>query len=160
VNELDSVMSRQKQRTQEVLRDRFGLILRAETHELPIYALIPAKGGPKLSPTTDEGRGLVLGGKPGNITGRTVTMKMLADQLSITLGRPVSDETGLAGLYNFELKWTPDSPAPPSPDGPAGAAGGPSIFTALTEQFGLRLESRKGPVPVFVIEKIEKPGEN
>ena len=87
-------------------------------------------------------------------------MKMLADQLSLILGRPVSNETGLDGLYNFKLEWTPDAPAQPSPDGPVNAVVGASIFTALTEQLGLRLESRRGPVPVYVIEKIEKPGEN
>jgi uncharacterized protein (TIGR03435 family) len=85
---------------------------------------------------------------------------MLADQLALILGRPVSDETGLGGLYDFKLEWTPDSPVQPSPDEPVSATGGPSIFTALTEQLGLRLESRRGPVPVYVIEKIEKPGEN
>jgi len=88
-------------------------------------------------------------------------MKMLAESLAGELGRPVTDETGLDGLYDFKLEWTRDSPAgPPSPDEPVSATVGPSIFTALTEQLGLRLESRRGPVPVYVIEKIEKPGEN
>lgn len=160
VSELESVMGRQKQRTQAVLRDRFGLILRAETHELPMYALIPAKGGPRLSRPAAGDRGPLLGGNPGRITGRGVTIRMLADQLSGVLGRPVSDETGLDGPYNFDLAWTPDSPAQAAPDEPASPTGGPSLFTALTEQLGLRLESRKGPVQVYVVEKIEKPGEN
>jgi uncharacterized protein (TIGR03435 family) len=86
---------------------------------------------------------------------------MLADYLAGELGRPVANQTGLEGLYNFKLEWTRDAPAQPaSPDQPASTATGPSIFTALTEQLGLRLESRRGPVPVYVIEKIEKPGEN
>lgn len=161
-NELDSVMSRQKQRTQAVLRDRFGLILRAETRDLPMYALILSKGGHKLSRPTVENHGVFLqaGGTQLIASGPGASMKMLADSLSPVLGRLVSDETGLDGLYNFKLEWTPDSPIQPSPDQPVSAAGGPSIFTALTEQLGLRLESRKGPVPVYVIEKIEKPGEN
>jgi bla regulator protein blaR1 len=163
VNEMDSNMSRQKQRTQAVLRDRFGLILRAETRELPIYALILAKGGHKLSqPTvTDHGASLLGGGTRLIADGPGATMKMLAEHLAGELGRPVNDETGLDGLFNFKLEWTRDSPPqPPSPDEPVSATGGPSIFTALTEQLGLRLESRRGPVPIYVIEKIEKPGEN
>jgi bla regulator protein blaR1 len=160
VSELESIMNRQKQRTQAVLRDRFGLILRAETHELPIYALIPAKGGPRLSRPADAKRGVSLQGKRTQITATSATIKMLADYLSGELGRPVTNETGLDGPFDFKLEWTPDSAAQPSPDEPVSATGGPSLVTALTEQLGLRLESRRGPVPVYVIEKIEKPGEN
>jgi uncharacterized protein (TIGR03435 family) len=87
-------------------------------------------------------------------------MKMLSEQLSRLLGRPVTDETGLDGPYDFKLEWTPDSVAQLLPDNSVSATGGPSIFTAVTEQLGLRLESRRGPVPVYVIEKIDKPGEN
>jgi uncharacterized protein (TIGR03435 family) len=161
-NELDSVMSRQKQRTQAVLKDRFGLILRAETRELHMYALILARGGHKLSRPTVENHGVFLqaAGTQLIASGPGAPIKMLADQLSLIVGRPVSNETGLDGQYNFKLEWTPDAPAQPSPDGPVNAVGGPSIFTALTEQLGLRLESRRGPVPIYVIEKIEKPGEN
>jgi uncharacterized protein (TIGR03435 family) len=114
-----------------------------------------AKGGHKLSPPTVENHGVFLQARGTQLTasGPGATMKMLADQLSITLGHPVSNETGLDGLYNFKLEWAPDPPA-------VSATDGPSIFTALTEQLGLRLESKKGPVPVYVIEKIEKPGEN
>jgi uncharacterized protein (TIGR03435 family) len=74
------------------------------------------------------------------------------------------NETGLDGPFDFELKWTPDQlpPGAAPPDQPANLPdpAGASIFTAVTEQLGLRLESKKGPVPVFVIEKIEKPSEN
>jgi len=162
-NDLESFLSRQKQRTQAILRDRFGLILRAETHELPIYALILARGGHKLSPPTEVNHGVSLqgGGTQLIASGPGATMKMLADYLAGELGRPVTNETGLDGLYNFKLEWTRDLQAQPrSPDEPASTTGGPSIFTALTEQLGMRLESRRGPVPVYVIEKIEKPGEN
>ncbi len=76
---------------------------------------------------------------------------MLAKQLSGELRRPVHDETGLTGQYDFKLEWAPDLDA---------SATGPSIFTALTDQLGLRLESKKGPVQVYVIEKIEHPSEN
>ena len=85
---------------------------------------------------------------------------MLTDSLSAQLDRTVIDDTGLSGQYDFTLEWTPDSSLQAPPTENAIATGGPSIFTALTEQLGLRLDSRKGPVPVYVIEKIEKPGEN
>jgi len=160
VNERQSIGSRQRQRTQAVLRDRFGLILRAETHELPIYALILAKGGHKLSPPADVNRGPNFTVDNSRITAANATTRMLAYNLSGVLGRPVTNDTGLDGPFDFKLEWTPDSPAQALPDEPVSATGGPSIFTALTEQLGLRLESRRGPVPVYVIEKIEKPGEN
>lgn len=82
--------------------------------------------------------------------------------LSFYLGRPVIDETGLTGSYDFKLQWNPEqdqlaaSPQPELND-PSAA---PSIFAALTDQLGLRLESKKGPVVVYVIEKVERPSEN
>jgi bla regulator protein blaR1 len=156
-------MDRNRQRMQAVLRDRFGLVLRAETHELPVYALVLAKGGPKLSPPSDL-PGPVFGFSGGvsgpRITARNATIKMLTNSLSQQLDRTVIDDTGLSGQYDFTLEWTPDPPVLTSSNEHAVAPSGPSIFTALTEQLGLRLESRKGPVPVYVIEKIERPGEN
>jgi uncharacterized protein (TIGR03435 family) len=156
-------MDRNRQRMQAILRDRFGLVLRLETHELPTYALVLAKGGHKLSPPSDIPGPLFgfSGGVSGpRITARNATIKMLIDSLSQQLDRTVIDDTGLSGQYDFKLEWTPDPSLQAPPNENAIAAGGPSIFTALTEQLGLRLESRKGPVPVYVIEKIEKPGEN
>ena len=161
LKEVDAFMNRNQQRLQAVLRDRFGLILRAETHELPIYALIPAKGGHKLSPTADANLGRPkLGVRTGQLTAISTTTKMLVETLSSLVGRPVINETGLDGQYDFMIEWTPDSAVQAAPDQPINATGGPSLFTALTEQLGLRLEARKGPVPVYVIEKIEKPSEN
>ena len=124
LNEMESNMSREKQRTQAVLRDRLGLILRAETHQLALYALILAKGGHKLSqPTvTNHGASLPGGGTQLIADGPGATIKMLADYLADELGRPVTNETGLDGLYTFKLQWTRDSPAqPPSPDEPVSA---------------------------------------
>jgi uncharacterized protein (TIGR03435 family) len=82
------------------------------------------------------------------------------------LGRPVIDKTGITGFYDIKLQWTPElgqgqvapggsEPAPPPPD-----ISGPSIFTAIQEQLGLRLESSKGPVEVLVIDSVQKPTEN
>jgi uncharacterized protein (TIGR03435 family) len=91
---------------------------------------------------------------------------MLTDVLSSTLGRYVANETGLDGPFDFTLQWTPDATQVAGklavPDAPAAddTDSGTSIFTALTEQLGLRLESKKGPVPVLVVEKVTRPEEN
>ncbi len=139
-----------------VLRDRFGLVLRTENHELPIYNLLQVKGGHKLSPANPTGRPSV-GESERQITGTRANPELLAQMLSDLLGRPVHDGTGLTGEYDFTLEWTPD--APPT-DGFTTAPTGTDIFTALIDQLGLKLESTKGPVQVYVIEKIEHPTEN
>lgn len=86
----------------------------------------------------------------GVLRGEGVPLKRLATALSSALGRPVIDETGLTELYSMELKWS-DEPA---------ADAGPTIFTALREQLGLKLESKKGAVTTYVVERVEKPSEN
>jgi uncharacterized protein (TIGR03435 family) len=104
----------------------------------------------------------------GQFSGQGVQLEMLTRSLSSQLGRPVIDRTGLKGNFDFKLEWTPDpgqsfafgggppgADAPPPPD-----PNGPSIFTAVQEQLGLRLESQKGPVEMLVIDKVEKPSEN
>jgi bla regulator protein blaR1 len=159
--EIESFLSRNQQRMQAVLRDRFGLVLRAETHELPIYALVPAKGGLKLTPSVDAKNGPSLTADPGRVEGTGVALRLLASQLSVMVGRPVTDETGSGDQqYDFKLEYTPEISVPAAPEVTPPPSDAPSIFTALTEQLGLRLEPRKGPVQVYVIEKIEKPGEN
>jgi len=159
--EIEAFIGRNQQRMQAVFRDRFGLVLRAETHELPIYALVPAKGGVKIARSATPEKGPSLQGGPGRLTGVGATLRLLAGHLSAVLGRPVIDESGSDEQYDFHLEYTPEMPVQGVPEGvPAPPADGPSIFTAVTEQLGLRLEPRKGPVPVFVIEKIERPSEN
>ncbi len=160
VKQLQASMNRNQQRSQAVLQNRFGLILRTETHQLPTYALILGRKGPKLSLSEDRSRGVSVQDNGDQITATGATIQMLADRLSVRLHRQVIDDTGLDGQYDFKLKWTPDSPVQVSSDAPSSAAAGPSLVTALNEQLGLRLESRRGPVTVYVIEKIEKPGEN
>jgi bla regulator protein BlaR1 len=155
--------SRNQQRLQAVLRDRFGLVVRTENRELPIYALVTAKGGPKLSIHPEGGSPAhFLGNGNGHIDANGAVMSMLTNHLSYDLGRPVIDETGLTGQYDFKLDWTPDlNPTISDAAEPSNtAATGPSIFTALTDQLGLRLQSTKGPVVVYVIEKIQPPSEN
>ncbi len=159
--ELDGWLARNRQRMQAVLRDRFGLVLRAETREHPLYALTVAKSGAKLAAPADPKRGVSFDINNGRqITARSASMEMLATSLAQLLGRYVRDETGLDGRYDFSLEFEPVNAAPPAGAKTSYEPSRPSIFTALTEQLGLRLESKKGPVPVFVIEKIEKPSEN
>jgi uncharacterized protein (TIGR03435 family) len=160
--QLEGAFNRNRQRMQAVLRDRFNLLLRAETRELPIYALTTARNGPKLTPTADP-QAMHLSVTRGKVTATAVDLTMLANNLSGLLGRYVANQTGLDGAYDFAIEWTPDSPAQPKQPGmpvEAAADTGPSIFTALTEQLGLKLESKKGLVPVYVVERISKPTEN
>lgn len=155
--ELDGWLHRNRQRMQALLRDRFGLQVRAETREHPMYALTVAKGGSKLVAPLDPKRGVSFNINNGRqITARSSTTQMLATALAQLLGRYVHDETMLDGAYDFSMEFEPVNAGPNPSNEPAR----PSIFTALTEQLGLRLESKKGPVPVLVVEKIEKPSEN
>jgi bla regulator protein BlaR1 len=150
-----------RQRLQAVLRDRFGLVLRTETRELPIYVLRQAKNGSRLSPHAEGTPGLIQF-HAGFIAAGDATIDILAKMLSGEFRCPVHDETGLTGKYDFKLDWTPDSDASPdaAPAGMSSPATGASIFTAVTEQLGLRLEPKRGPVQVYVVEKIERPAEN
>lgn len=156
---------------QALLEDRFQLKAHRETKDLPIYALVPAKNGPRLrdskgsacttydfgNPQSQEPRHPCRTLNYGNrIVGGKVSMKELADMLSQLpeLGRRVVDKTGLTGTWDLDLQWAPAGA------GAGDQTSGPSIFTALPEQLGLRLESQKGPVEMFVIDRAEKPTEN
>jgi uncharacterized protein (TIGR03435 family) len=129
---------------QAVLRERFGLVLRSETRELPIYNLVQAKGGAKLTPPTNPGGNSNIRSRGGQLTGTDVTVARFAALLSTVLERPVRDQTHIDGKFDFKVTADSDE----------------SVFTALTEQLGLKLESGKGPVQVYVVEKIEHPTEN
>ena len=107
----------------------------------------------------------------GQIDAQEVPLQFLAESLSRQLGRTVVDKTGLTGAYDFTLTWTPDESqrqmfkGPPdgkeAGDGaPPPDASGPTIFTAIQEQLGLKLESQKGPVEILVIDHVERPSEN
>jgi uncharacterized protein (TIGR03435 family) len=106
---------------------------------------------------------------PGSIQSRGGNIAFLAHALSRTLGRTVVDKTGLTGIYDFALNWTPDESMGNVFDGPQGGppkddappdANGPSLFTALEQQLGLKLQSEKGKVDVIVIDHIDLPTEN
>ena len=118
------------------------------------------KGGLKLTPSANAELGPSLQGGPGYLTGIGATLRLLASQLSVVLGRPVIDQTGSEDQYDFKLEYTPEVPAEGQTEPAPPPADTLDIFTALSEQLGLRLEPRKGPVSVYVIEKIEKPAEN
>lgn len=143
---------------QALLADRFTLKVHQETRELPIYTLVVAKGGPRFQPSKINGTTINSGIAYITVVGSDHTVALLAEQLSRTLGRVVMDKTGLDGRYELTLKWATD-------EGGAGTGGssadaGPSIFTAIQEQLGLKLESGKGPIPILVVDHLEKPSEN
>jgi uncharacterized protein (TIGR03435 family) len=155
-----------------LIEKRFQLKTRRESEEMPVYRLVVAKNGPKLVPHTGDapkpGDALRMG--YGSLQFQKARMASLAFQLSVQLGRPVIDATGLTGEYDFALDWTPEPgqggleaiglPPAADPPPPAVDKGSPSIFTAIQEQLGLRLDSNKAPVDVIVIDAAAKPSEN
>ena len=169
--EMKTAREQLQQRLQALLAERCQLAIHRETKEQSVYALLVGKGGPKIQPVETK----TAGGPPrmmmghGMVNGQGVELQMLATALSNQLGRPVLDRTGLTGRYDIRLQWTPDPgqsmtplggpppgvQAPPPPD-----PNGPSIFAAVQEQLGLRLESQRGPVEMIVIDRVEKPSEN
>ena len=139
---------------QALLIDRFQMATHHETKESSSYALVVAKGGAKLHATTGDQRSAVIFAPPSRLLGNGSTMQGLALALSVSrsVGGRVADETGLAGVYDFTLTYGPEQ---------AGVDAGPSIFTALQEQLGLRLETRKSTVDVLVVDRAERaPTEN
>jgi uncharacterized protein (TIGR03435 family) len=131
----------------DLLNKRFKLSTHTETMPLPVYSLIVAKGGPKLQQADATGpRGSNSG--PTLVRG-TLDTGLLAHMLTPILGRTVIDNTGLHGSYKIDLTWAADD-----------QSSGPSLFTAVQEQLGLKLEPKKGPVESLIIDHAEKPSEN
>jgi uncharacterized protein (TIGR03435 family) len=138
--------------TQDLLEDRLKLKLHRENREMPVYALVVAKGGSKL-------REVAIDGPPGDgvwLQGRKTSTKgwepwMIAATLGTTpgVGRPVIDKTGLKGLFEFRLEYSVNS-----------TDDRPDIFKAVQNQLGLTLESTKGPVEFVIIDHLEKPSKN
>jgi uncharacterized protein (TIGR03435 family) len=139
-----------------VLEERFKLEVHRETKELTEYALVLAKNGPKLK-KVEPGEGDTTS-RRGHLTATRTSMSGLARFLAgpnVRLGRPVANKTGLDGVFDFNLDWTPESGEQPKADAP------PSIFVALQEQLGLKLEAQKGPVEILIVDHVEKvPLEN
>jgi uncharacterized protein (TIGR03435 family) len=150
-----------------LLAGRFGMKAHEESKEMPVYELVAAKAGHKLVASQGGGNDRQFRMGRGQINAKGVTMEGLAQQIAQQVGRKVIDKTGIEGAYDVELNWTPEPGqgfgpfgGPPPGALPQADSSGPSIFTALQEQLGLRLDSAKGPVPVVVIDSISKPTEN
>jgi uncharacterized protein (TIGR03435 family) len=172
-----------------LFEDRFKLKVHRETKQSPVYALVVEKGGLKIKLSSDQTSEDVNGPSPpgagpnrgairigvGNLVGNAVTLSWFATMLSQRMDRLIVDKTNLPGRFDIQLQWTP-SPGE-NPFDPGGnklpptiidASGktvqadpsGPSIFSAIQEQLGLRLESAKAPVELLVIDHVEKPSEN
>ena len=157
------------QMLQKLLADRFKLSFHHEKRELPVYAITAAKSGPKLAKTTEGPNDPITFyfQQLGDLTVKNLTMTDFAQWMQATvMDRPVVDQTGLAGRYDFRLKWTPDQSefgaaratgiVPPATDDP----NAPGLYTAIQEQLGLKLEAVKAPDDVIVIDHVEKPSAN
>jgi uncharacterized protein (TIGR03435 family) len=150
---------------QTLLADRFHLSLHRETKPFPGYALVVAKGGLKIKPDEAEGGGTSRTNRDSMEIQRR-SMDSVATALSRLLGTQVVDATGLAGKFSLNIKWTPEenrsmSAASAESQAPLlNASAGPSLPAVLEDQLGLRLEARKVPTEVLVIDRAEKPAEN
>lgn len=143
----------------KVLAERFGMKLHREQREMPVFALTVGKGGAKLSASTGDPNGQPNErGRRGVgwqlYTYTNTSMPVLALELLSSVDRPIVDQTGLKGRYDFQLKWLTDDSHATDPDAP------PVLFTAIQEQLGLKLEPVKAPADVLVIDKVERPGAN
>jgi uncharacterized protein (TIGR03435 family) len=178
-----------------LLAERFQLAVHREAKEMPIYALVLARGdgklGAQLRPATTDCAALMASLRargaqpappppgeripcgmrmfPGNLSGGSASMTQLSNVLARFVSRTVIDRTGLSGNYDIDLQWTPDQlpqglgrgeTPPGAPAMPAIDPNGPSIFTAVQEQLGLKLESTKGPVDVLIVDRVEHPTED
>lgn len=169
---------------QSLLADRFKLTFHHETREFPIYSLVVAKGGSKLheskpddadpnaskDPAHHPGNGVMrMTFEAGSMVmdGEGASTDALSKQLGAQMHSTVQNETGLKGNYDFTLKFAPEDARVVVPDPGSGSANaglsdnsGTSVFSALQDLLGLKLESKKGPQEVLVVDRVEKPSEN
>lgn len=144
---------------QKILMGRFGVQLHHEQREMAVFALTVAKGGPKMITNTSDPDGW-MSQQNSEANGRHVealnnaSMADLAMILQFHVDRPVVDQTGLKGHYDFKLQWTVDDAQIAAPDAP------PGLFTAIQDQIGLKLERVRSPADVLVIDKVARPGAN
>jgi uncharacterized protein (TIGR03435 family) len=131
---------------QGLLADRFKFKYHMAVKKDPVYAMVPAKTGIKVKPSKEPAGKWFTHRNQVDATG--VTMKQFAVAIASALDRPVLDKTGFLQTFDAHLEWDPEGTE------------GPSIFTAIQEQLGVKLEAQKGPVQMLVIDHIEKPGEN
>ena len=143
-----------------LLAERFQLKSHEETKEMSVYALVVGKGGSKLVKSASNGPGPQIRLGRGGISGKGMPIDLLVRQLSQNVGRTVLDKTGLTGSYDIELNFSAEAGPgglPGSPDAVAGTgSNGPTIFTAVQEQLGLKLEPTKGPVKMLAVDSVSK----
>lgn len=146
-----------------LLESRFQLRVHRETRLLPSYSLVISKNGPKIKTAypgdtypngfkSNDGvsRPGTFSMRPGQLIFQALPMSMLAEMLSKQLEVPIVDKTGLSGDYDFTLRWGPENDS----------EAGPSIYTAIQEQLGLRLEAAKLPIECLVVDHVERPSPN
>jgi uncharacterized protein (TIGR03435 family) len=144
---------------QALLADRFKLVAHTETRNLPVYALVVGKGGVRMKETTGAARAeyhLTVSGRNYRVVSNAATADDIVSAVANSFpDRPVIDRTGLTGRYVLDLTYTPTirSNSEPSPEDI-------TIFTAVREQLGLRLNPTTAPVSVMVVDHIEKPSAN
>ena len=154
----------------KLLEDRFGLKFHHEQRLMPAYFMTVAKGGPKFQVSSvckhESEDKFPCGGfrvsKRRYIAGQQVSAEDLAEVLEVLMGEPVIDKTGINGLFDVKLEWTPDERQLPGRDlnTPPANPDGPSIFVAMQEQLGLKLERQKAAVDVVVVDAASKPSAN
>lgn len=148
---------------QSLLADRFKLTISREKRSMPVFTLAVAKNGPKLKRSASDSvpemgvkgySALVTHSQPGELDVQNCSMSDLASLLNDRAGRTVLDKTHLTERYDLSLRWKPDN------DVEAAGPALPSLFTAMQEQLGLRLEPAKAAIEILVIDHVERPSEN
>jgi uncharacterized protein (TIGR03435 family) len=152
-----------------LLEERFQLRSHSETRNMPVYELVVDRNGSKV-PTAKDNETRTVRATAGSIELSNATSATFASQVSYALAQPVIDKTSLSGNFDFAIRWTPEpgenggpttAGLPPgTPEPPASTLDGPSIFTAIREQLGLRLKSARAPVEVVVIDDVQMPTAN
>lgn len=155
----DAGRDEKERMVQALLADRFQLVAHTETREFPIYSLVVARKGANLGPLQEGGSSVSTSNGRIEVQMEN-SVAILAEELSKIVGRDVIDKTGISGRYDLKLHWAPDDAPQRILNGTPAPDSGPSIFTALEEQLGLRLEPAKGPVKVLVIDHLAMPSEN
>lgn len=145
-------LTQMEQMVQALLADRFGLTFHREKRDRPMLDLVVGKNGPKLGEPAAGSKDRAV---RGEVDAHDASMDYLASSLSYHLGITVVNKTGIQGRFSYHLKWSPDE-LHPRP----GEAEPVSVYTAIQEQLGLKLEARKGEVELLIVDHVERPSEN
>ena len=147
-------------RLQGLLASRFQLQVHRETKEWQSYVLVVGKKGSKLTPAADGNSSMQSNN--GHMEFKASDLENLAQNLASRLGRPVVNQTGIEGKFDFTVDYEPDDGRVPDKENPISGVETrrPSLFTAVQDQLGLKLESRKAPVEMLVVDRIERPSVN